>query len=108
MAIFLITLFFFAAICPNCYANAEKGMKVYKKFLKSKTGIDGGKFAALHTQEEWRALFENDAKPFIEECAEKFPHTLIFIKSEKFNRLKEHLFDFLYKYASDSGNIPSC
>jgi len=108
IGIFFAALFFFVAICPNCRADAQKGMKVYKKFLKSQTGINGGIFAILHTQDEWSELFENDANPFIEECGKKFPRTMKFIKSGRFKKLKKHLLDFLYRHASDSGNIPKC
>ena len=45
-------------------ADVKKGQKHYLKSFKSKFHINGTKFAALHTQDEWEALFMNEGEGF--------------------------------------------
>jgi hypothetical protein len=85
------------------FADAAKGKKIYQKKLKRGCGFTGAKFAAKHTQEEWKSIY--DGGKFKSEIKAICPKV-------KANKLKDkwlkHLFDFCYEYASDSGNVPSC
>lgn len=88
-------------------ADAAKGQKLYLKFMKAPTGLNGGQFAAQHTQAEWKALCENGGAGFVEEYSAKFPDAADFLKG-KFSRFQQDICDFVINYASDSGNVPSC
>ena len=82
-------------------ANVKKGQKIFLKKLKSPCDMSGSKFAHTHTQDEWEKIYE--AGKFATEVKKVCP---------KLKKVKEkyvpHLYDFVYEYASDSGNIPSC
>ena len=82
-------------------ADIKKGQKIYLKKLKAPCTISGAKFAHSHTQDEWEAIHE--AGKFTVEVKKICP---------KVKKVKEkyvpHLYDFVYEYAKDSGNIPSC
>lgn len=99
----VLAIFFMAMVVTSNfgYADFRKGQRVYLKKLKQKCGFTGAKFAYKHTQEEWLEI--NEAGLFEVKIKEICP------KSKK---LKEkyipHLFDFVYEYAKDSGNVPSC
>jgi hypothetical protein len=90
------------------YADAAKGQKVYLKKFKSQFDLNGAKFAALHTQDEWKKLFENDAAGFIKEFSEKYPNAADFLSNPKTLNKIMLIKDFVIEYASDSGNVPSC
>ena len=101
----LITLLFSALIGLSfvttvASADAAKGQKLYIKKLKKPCGFDGGKMATKLKQAEWKALYDagklNDK--LIEFCPEAEPLKDKFVS---------HVYDFLYMYASDSGNVPS-
>lgn len=82
-------------------ADIKKGQKLYLKKLKKPCYISGAKFAHTHTQDEWEEI--NEAGKFATEVKKICP---------KVKKVKEkyvpHLYDFVYEYAKDSGNIPSC
>jgi hypothetical protein len=82
-------------------ANAIKGQKLFIKQYKESCGMSGAVMAGKHTQDEWEAL--NDAGKLEEEMKTLCPN----IKDVKESYLP-HMYDFFYKYASDSGNVPSC
>ncbi len=86
-------------------ADIKKGQKAYLKQCKKCHG-NGTKGSSMKTQDEWTVAFENDAELFKKWHAgtkgEKYT------KSKKFNKSAPHLKDFLFQYASDSGNVPSC
>lgn len=89
-------------------ADHVKGQKYYLKTMSKQTGIKGDKFAALHTQEEWKNLFADDGAGFIKEMNAKFPNVAEFLASDSFKKIMPDLMDFCIYYASDSGNVPSC
>ncbi len=90
-------------------ADADKGQKYYLKIFKDKTGFNGTKFAAMHTQAEWEELFANDGAGFIKEFSEAYPALKAYLEGDQFKeKVMEHIKDFAIKYASDSGNVPSC
>ena len=94
-------------LSTSVYADAAKGQKIYQKKLKETCGKTGGAFAATHTQMEWEsAKSEGKLTEMMEEAC---PAGKSVFESDKFqNKYKSHLFDFVYDFASDSGNIPSC
>ena len=81
-------------------ADIKKGQKIYLKKLKAPCGFSGSKFAHKHTQDEWEAI--NEAGKFAAEVKKLCPKATI--KS----KYVPHVYDFVYEYAKDSGNIPSC
>jgi len=83
-------------------ADALKGQKIYAKKLKVDCGISGGRFTAKHTQDEWNAIYK--AGKLKEEIFQICPSIKIKIE----DKLIPDIYDFVKKYASDSGKVPSC
>jgi len=101
----LLTLAFAAIVglsfvSTTATAGVAKGQKLFIKKMKKPCGFSGGDMAKKHTQGEWKAL--QDAGKLNDEMIKICP---------KAKPLKEkyisHIYDFLYNYASDSGNVPS-
>jgi len=90
------------------YADAAKGQKVYLKTMKSKFHMNGAKFAAIHSQDEWDELYEDNATGFINEFSEKFPSAAPYLSNPKTLKKIMLIKDFVIEYANDSGNVPSC
>lgn len=88
-------------ISTPVFADTNKGQKIFIKKMKKPCGMNGGEMALKHTQEEWKAI--NDAGKLNEELLEKCPEA----KPLK-DSYVPHVYDFLYNYASDSGNVPAC
>ena len=84
-------------------ADAVKGQKLFSKLLKEPCGMTGAKFAAKHSQEEWKALKE--AGKFEEEIIKICPSVKAGDIKES---LQEHIIDFSIEFANDSGNVPAC
>ncbi len=81
-------------------ADVKKGQKIYLKKLKAPCGINGSQFAQKHTQDEWETIHE--AGKFADEVTKICPKAKI-----KPNYIPD-VYDFVYEYASDSGNVPAC
>lgn len=91
----------FTMFSTSAFADAAKGQKIYLKKMKAPCGFNGSKFAQSHTQKEWEDIYENGK---LEEQINKLCPNI-----QKWNKKWDNdLFDFAHKYASDSGNIPSC
>ena len=91
------------AITTTASADASKGQKIFIKKFKSACGFNGAKFAAKHTQAEWEVIM-NDGK-FKDEMIKICPD----VKPEDVkDSWIQHIYDFSYEYAVDSGNVPSC
>jgi len=84
-------------------ADAAKGQKLYSKKLKKACGMNGAKFAAKHTQDEWTAIEESGK--MADEIKSICPK--VKAKALKSKYLKDY-YDFAHDFASDSGNVPSC
>ena len=84
-------------------ADAVKGQKLFSKLLKEPCGMTGAKFAAKHSQEEWKALKESGK--FEEEIIKICPNVKAGDIKES---VQDHVFDFSIEFANDSGNVPSC
>ena len=84
-------------------ADVLKGQKLFVKKLKKTCGMNGAKFAAKHSQDEWEQIKESGA--FEDELIKICPNV-------KKGAIKEswqnHIYDFSYEFANDSGNVPSC
>jgi hypothetical protein len=84
-------------------ADAVKGQKLFSKLLKDPCGMTGAKFAAKHSQEEWKVLKESGK--FEEELIKICPSVKAGDVKES---LQEHIIDFTIEFANDSGNVPAC
>lgn len=84
-------------------ADAVKGQKLFSKKLKKPCGITGAKFASKHSQDEWEEIME--AGKFEDEIINICPNVK---KGYVKPKWQEHIYDFSYEYANDSGNVPSC
>lgn len=85
----------------SAQADTLKGQKIIIKKLKKACGFNGAILAKKHTQDEWKDKFEAGAL-----------NDEIKVLCPKAKPLKDkyvpHVYDFLFNYASDSGNVPSC
>ena len=107
----MILVFAVAITMSTSYAMADvkKGQKYYLKIFKKKLGMNGTKFAALHTVDEWNELFANGGEKFIKDFSESTPKLKKFLNGKKFkSKYMEHIQDFAKEYANDTGNVPSC
>lgn len=82
-------------------ADVDKGQKYFSNEMKKACGFSGNVMAKKHTQAEWKAI--NDSGKLSEElqniCPKAKPLKEIYLND---------VYDFLYNYASDSGNSPIC
>jgi len=98
----LITLVGMSFTTVTLSADAAKGQKVILKKLKKPCGLNGAELAKKHTQVEWKAI--QDKKGLQAELNTICPK----LKKPLKEKYIIHVYDFLYNYASDSGNVPSC
>lgn len=82
-------------------ASAKKGKKIYMRKMKRDCGFNGRIFATKHTKRQWKKL--KNKKQFTAEVKKICPKAKRYKKS-----YNKHLYDFVYKYASDSGKVPAC
>jgi len=87
-------------VSTSAFAGVAKGQKIYIKKMKKPCSFSGGVMAKKHTQAEWKALQE--ASKLNDELVKFCPNA----KPLK-EKYVSHVYDFLYNYASDSGNVPS-
>lgn len=98
----LITLVaFLGFVSAPVFADVNKGQKIFIKMMKKPCGFNGGEMAKKHTQAEWQEI--NDAGNLNEELLKECPNA-----KPLNDRYLPHVYDFLYNYASDSGNVPAC
>jgi hypothetical protein len=109
MMMLLSAFLMVGVISTSAFADSAKGQKYYLKFMKKKTGMNGGQFAVKHTTAEWKDLFANGGAKFIEKYSKEFPKLDKFFHGAKFkDKYMQHIADFLEHYSKDSGNVPSC
>lgn len=90
-------------------ADVKQGKKFYMKKMKSRLdNMNGMKFVSIHTADEWKELFDDDAEGFKAEFSEKYPKIGKVLSSKKFAKYSHHVRDFAVAFASDSGNVLSC
>lgn len=81
--------------------NADKGQKLFVKKLKDQCGMSGAKVAGKHTQAQWQKIGNGAGlKSEIQKICPK--------ATDIDDKFLEHYYEFFYKFASDSGNVPSC
>jgi len=97
----MAALFGAAMLSTPLSADVNKGKKLYAKKLKKVCGFNGAEFAKKHTQAQWEAVKGSMDKEIKKLCPAVKDSAL------KSKYLK-HYYDFAHKYASDSGNVPSC
>ena len=103
----LATLMGLSLLGTAASADADKGQRIYQKKLKSVCGVSGAVFAAKNDQGTWEEAKDNGTLGDL--MTESCPAGEEFFHSDKFNsKYSSHLYDFVNKFASDSGNIPSC
>ncbi len=98
----LIALIGMSFATTTLSADAAKGQKVILKKLKKPCGMNGGQLAVKHTQAEWKAIQEKG------ELQKELNTLCPKLKKPLKEKYIIHVYDFLYNYASDSGNVPSC
>lgn len=98
-ALMITTLVLFVASAAQ--ADMKKGQKIIIKKLKKDCGMNGAKLASKHTQAEWKSIY--DAGNLPSEIKTICPNS-----KELKDKYYPHVYDFLYNYAIDSGNVPSC
>ncbi len=90
-------------VSTSAMADVTKGQKLFVKKLKKPCGFKGDVFAKKHTQAQWQTIMkEGKLKAEIMTLCPKADEKKI---KDKYI---QHLYDFAYEYASDSGNVPSC
>lgn len=80
-------------------ANTIEGQRYYKNYCSSCHG-NGEKGARMATQEEWTQWFNSN------KLIDKHKNSVSL--SQLTQSKQQSLLDFLYMYASDSGNTPTC
>lgn len=93
----------FGVAATTASADSGKGQKLFIKKLKKPCGFNGAKFAAKHSQDEWEEIYE--AGKFEDEIIKFCPKVQ---KGDVKESWIEHIYEFSYEYANDSGNVPSC
>ncbi len=83
-------------------ADVVKGQKIFIKKFKKACGFNGAKFAAKHSQSEWEGIGVDGMKQELMKVCPKLD------ESEIKDKYMQHIYDFSYEYANDSGNVPSC
>jgi hypothetical protein len=109
LSMLLVAAFAMTLANTAAMADVKKGQKYYLKIFKKKLGMNGTKFAALHTVAEWNELFANDTAGFIKEMTAINPKISKFLNGKKWkSKYAPHIKDFVTEYANDTGNVPSC
>jgi len=84
------------------FSDTDAGRKIYVNNLKKICLMTSLVFASTHSQDEWEEIYE--AGEFFNEVKKICPK----IKSEYNVVWTESLYPFVYQYANDSEDVPSC
>jgi hypothetical protein len=79
--------------------DASKGKEIFIKKIRFYCGLSDYEFSPTHTQDEWEAIAQ--AGEFKEEIFKICPK----LKKIYNDNWSANLYQFVYEYASDSGNI---
>lgn len=104
----LLAMIMVLFLISSAMADAEKGKRYYMKNFKQKFKMNGLDFVQLHTQAEWKLLFDDEGKAFIIEFSKKYPKYATYLNDPRTWQKLQHVRDFAIEYASDSGNVPTC
>lgn len=83
-------------------ADADRGQRLFTKKLKVACGMSGSALAGKHTQAGWQAI---GVAGIAAEIKKFCPNAKDSAFKEKY---LEHYYDFVFSFASDSGNVPAC
>jgi len=130
LIIFMSVILGVGLISTSSFASSGKGQKIYVKKLKKACGFNGGVMAKKHSQEEWKNIFSDLQKKGSDSLENEVVldqdsnKTTVYgskyfrlnIKIQEYcpkaktlkDKYTKDIFDFLYNYANDSGNVPSC
>ncbi|HIO95231.1 MAG TPA: hypothetical protein EYG67_00230 [Campylobacterales bacterium] len=82
--------------------DINKGKKLFIKKLQKPCDMSGSRFAGFYSQDEWEEIVESGTlKEIVIEICPK-------LEDDYQEAWSPHLYQFIYEYANDSGNIPSC
>ena len=81
--------------------DAKRGKEIFENKIKFYCGLSDVNLLPIHTQNEWEAIAQ--AGKFKEEILKICPK----LKDIYKDKWSADLYQFVYEYASDSGNIPS-
>ncbi len=81
--------------------DVGRGEVIFLKYIKPLCSISNYKFAIVHTQDEWEDIVE--AGKFKEEIFKICPKLKKIYRDE----WSADLYQYIYHYAIDSGNVPS-
>lgn len=101
----LFPIFLFAS---NSIGDIDKGHTYYKYIINPLIDIRGDEFTTLHTKEEWKNLFSNDAVKFKSKYRHLNKKFEDFLKTEKFKQIAPDLETFFIYYSKDSDIKPQC
>jgi hypothetical protein len=103
LKIILASSLLLGVVSTSLSADAVKGQKLFTKFLKGPCDMTGAKFAAKHSQEEWKQI--NEAGKFEAEVIKICPN----VKAGDLSKsIQDNIIEFSIEFANDSGNVPSC
>lgn len=102
LKIALASTLVFGIATVSAQADVRKGQKIIIKKLKKDCGMNGAQMASKHTQDEWETI-NNDGK-----LQDEISNLCGGNNKPLKDAYLPHVYDFLYEYASDSGNVPSC
>jgi len=102
----MATLLGLAVTTTMVSADAQKGKRVYQKFMKDDCTVTGGVVSGKLAQKQWKKMKANGK--FKAELEKICPQTKAFLSGDKFKKLETHLYDFMYEFGKGSGNIPAC
>lgn len=108
--IILVCMVTAASVCTTPYASEPetvqmskgdiaRGHKLFKKLLREKCGFTGTEMSKLHTQDEWRRIYQTGRLE--EEIKKQCPN----VKDVKDKYLID-LYEYFHHFGSDSGNVP--
>ena len=112
MEISMLNRLIFIFTCIAVFTTASyavqsiAGQKYYLKQCSSCHG-KGNRGGGLAISYEWKDYFANGAKELISFHHDE-PKALPYLESEKFQKQKNKMLNFLIEFASDSQSIPSC
>ncbi len=101
----LIPLFLFAS---SSSGDVDKGHTYFRYIINPMIKIKGDKFTILHTKEEWKKLFSNDAQEFKIKYSYLSDDFKTFLLSPKFENIASDIRAFLIYYAKDSDIKAQC
>lgn len=104
--IFIASALLFASLAD---AAVYKGQKIFvKKCVDCHT--EGQSFVSSKSSYEWEDYMANKGEKLAEVHLdnEQAKSSWKYFESKKYKKKTKHLADFLYEFASDSGNVPAC